>query len=170
MLVVLLLFKLFQQGWILFIVVTIANGFVYKKRGEQFIEQNPDLKPGYDLIFRYWMIWANVPWVIMGIGNITGLTNNVFDYFRPRTLNPAVLVFHSTILILYVLSIWWIYAKNGAEFLEQHPGLLKWKGINSGGYLTAREIRLFFPLMIFAGLTAMLFMWLMNIPDLQTVH
>ncbi|UAY50940.1 hypothetical protein [Ferruginibacter albus] len=152
---------IFKQTWIIFIMVTIANALTLKSKSKSYIAANPELEEGYEKLFKGIIFYGNIPWVIIGIGNLSGLTKSVFDFFAPRQMNPIVLIFHFSIVLLWTLSIKWIYFQNGAEFLERHPGLLKFQ--------TAKQIKLFFPLMLLGGIIAMIVMWVMNpsIPNFQ---
>ncbi len=154
---------LFKHFWIVLVAVTIANGLIFKFRAQQYIVADPGLKEGYDKLFKGWLLWGNIPWIIIGIGNLCGFTNSVFAYFRPRELNPMVLLFHVCIIVIYVLSVKWIYFRNGAEFLEQHPGFFN-KSFLSDSNITAKQIKIFFPLMLVGGIIGMVIMWVVDIP------
>ena len=160
MLVVILLMRvlleiLFLQTWVLFILVTVINAYIFKSRSQKYIATNPELEEGYKKMFKGLLYYGNVPWIIIGIGNLAGLTNSTFEYLAPRQLNPIVLVFHLAVIVLWVLSLKWIYFQNGAEFLEQHPGLLR-------PNQTARQIKIFFSLSILGAVIAMILMWVKN--------
>ena len=158
---------IFKQTWIIFIAVTTANGMILKYRSAKYIAQNPELKKGYDKYFKGWMIYGNIPWVIMMIGNLSGITNNTFEYFNPKAMNPMVLIFHFSIIVLWILSVRWIYFKNGAKFIESHPGLLQKSKFNGNTNVTAKQIKLFFPLMLLGGIAGMVMMWIMDFPTPQ---
>ncbi len=148
----------------MFIAVTIANSLILKFRSKKYITQNPSLKEGYDTYFKGFLIYGNIPWIIMAIGNLSGMTNNTFEYFNPKEMNPIVLVFHASIIVLWFLSIYWIYFNDGAKFIERHPGLIQKKGFSSTSNVTAKQVKLFFPLMLLGGGAGMVMMWIMNIP------
>jgi len=155
---------LFRHAWILFIAATVGNALFIRHRSKDLIAEDPGLAEGYQQIFKAILFYGNMPWVIMAVGMLSGLTNNVFDYFRPRDMNPAVLAFHAAVIILWVLFTRWIYLKGGAAFLERHPGVLVKRGFGSVTYLTAKEIKMFVPLMLLGGIAGVLMMWLVNIP------
>jgi len=102
----------------------------------------------------------------MGFGIISGLANGMFDYFNPKSMNSIVLVFHFSIIVLWVLSIWWIYFKQGAEFIEKHPGFIQVQSFGKRSNVTAKQIKLFYPLMLAGGIAGMVMMWVMDIPTL----
>lgn len=144
--------------WILFITITIVNGLVLKYRSRGYIARDPELAPGYEKLFRGWIFYGNIPWIIIAIGNLTGLTNNIFEYFQPRQMNPAVLIFHLSTIILWILLVKWIYFEKGAEFLERHPGLFRKSGFSNKD-LSAGKIKFFLPLMLLGGVVSMIIMW-----------
>ena len=156
---------LLKYPWVFFIAFTIINAFVAKQRAQQYIDQDPSLKKGYDDIFMVMVFIMNIPWVIIAIGSVTGLTKSMLDFFRPREMNPIVLAFHASIIIIWLLSIRWIYFKNGAEFLERHPGVIRKNGFGSqNGTTPAKQIKLFFALAIAGGIFGLTMMWFGHFP------
>ena len=155
---------IFKQAWIMFIAVTIANAFILKFRAKKYIDKNPDLRKGYENLFKGIMLFGNIPWIIIAIGNLSGMTKSIFDFFNPRALNPIVLIFHASIIILWTLSVRWIYFRNGAAFLESHPGLIGKHGFSGNSDVTAKQIKIFFPLMLLGGIVGMIMMWVTKGP------
>jgi hypothetical protein len=154
---------IFHYFWIAFIIVTAANAFIMRARSKKYIQQNPELEAGYSTMFRAIIIYGNIPWVIMGAGILLGLTKSIFSYFFPSQLNPIVLIFHASVIVIWVLSVRWIYFKGGAEMLESHPGLLRTN--LSGGNYTAKQIKFFFPIALIGGIAGMVMMWLIKVPE-----
>ncbi len=155
----------FDNFWLAFIVVTVLNAYIFKYRSRKYVAENPELESGYKKIFKAVLIYGNVPWIIMGIGNLTELTNSMLDFFRPRTLNPTVLVFHISIICLWILMARWVFFQNGAEFLAKHPGLIAFRGFgNSGDITSPATIKLFFILTLLGGAAGLTMMWVMDIP------
>lgn len=155
---------LFKHIWIFLIAVTIINGLVLKYRARKYIAQDPELATGYDQFVKGWLIFANIPWVIMMIGNLSGITQHAFEYFKPREMNPMVLLFHFAIIVLWFLSARWIYLKDGAAFIEKHPGLIRRSSWGSQKYATAKQIKLILPIMLLGGIVGMIMMWVKDMP------
>jgi hypothetical protein len=130
--------------WVAFTAITFFNAMWIRSNAQEYIARDPALKDGYDKMIKVYIILLNIPLIIIAIGSFTGITKSVFDYLRPKTLNPAVLVFHTYIIVLWVWSIFWIYFQNGAEFLERHPGLIRVSNFKTNIYPTAKQIKLFF--------------------------
>jgi hypothetical protein len=80
-------------------------------------------------------------------------------------MNPMVLVFHFSIIIIWILLIRFIFLKNGAKFLENHPGLIR---VNSFGNVnenpSENTIKLITIVGIIGGIIAMSMMWFVTIP------
>ena len=156
---------LYEDTWIMFIAVTVFNALILKFRSKKYISENPALEEGYDKYIKGILFYGNIPWVIIMIGNISGMTHSTFDYFNPRSMNPIVLIFHFSIIVLWILSVRWIYFRNGAEFIETHPGLFMESPFSGNTNLTSTQIKLFFPLVLLSGIVGMIMMWLIDIPS-----
>ncbi len=151
---------IFKHCWILFIVVTTINGFIFRKQVQDNIASNPELKPGYDKLIRGWFIFANIPWVVMGLGIVLGYTNSAWDYFRPALMNPMVLAFHGSVIIIWLLGTYWIFFNNGAEFLVSHPGFVRYRYFGrTGDVSSTMSIKLLWLVGIAGGIMGMVMMW-----------
>ena len=69
-----------------------------------------------------------------------------------------------SIIVLWVLSVRWIYFKKGAEFIETHPGLIKKSFLTGNTNVTAMQIKIFYPLMLLCGIGGLIMMWNMDVP------
>jgi hypothetical protein len=156
---------IFTYAWVAFIFVTVVNYFILRQTIQKHIDLNADLKTGYDNFFKSFLILGNIPWVIIGIGMLTGQTNSVFDFFHPKLLNPIVLTFHLYAIIVFILSIYWIYFKNGADFFTRHPGIIRFQGFGKSKDITSTmSIKLFFAIVILGGIAGLTMMWLIDFP------
>src|SRR5437899_12760233 len=50
---------------------------------------------------------STLPWIVMGLGQLTGSTSTVWDYFRPQDMNPFVLAFVGSVFALSVAMLYW---------------------------------------------------------------
>lgn len=156
---------IFNHSWILFIGYTCIMGLTLKARSKKYIEKNPDLEKGYDSYLKGLLFYANIPWFIMMIGSLSGLTQNVFEYAFLKAMNPMVVAFNASIIGLWIISARWIYLKNGAEFLERHPGLLKINGLNGFRHANAKQIKLFFPILPLSSIITICLMLTRDVPE-----
>ena len=57
-----------------------------------------------------------------------------------------------------------IYFKDGAEFMEKHPGLIIKKGFSvDAEKVTAKQIKIFFGLGLIGGIFGMVILWVRDI-------
>jgi hypothetical protein len=87
------------------------------------MEENPALEAGYRRLIRWWLIWANLPWLVMGAGIVFGGVPSILHYLSPVD-GPFVLAFYGTIGLQQISAFYWIFFRGGAEDLIDHPGLL----------------------------------------------
>jgi len=139
--------------WLIAIVMTFANAYILWSRSRAEVFLNPELKPGYDQLLKGYLIFLNLPWLVMGLGILVGGTETVFDYFDPGSGNPYVLAFHATLIILWALCIFWLYFSGGAEFLVRH------RGVMNVDIRSPLIIKLLFGLMLLGGVAAEIGMW-----------
>jgi hypothetical protein len=159
---------IFNYGWIFLISMTIINGLVFKYRSKKYISENPELADGYENLFRGWMLWGNIPWIIMAIGDLTKITHGTWEYINPRQLNPMVLLFHFSVIVIWVIGSKWIYLENGAEFIAKHPGLIRFHGFGKSTDITSSgTIKILWTLGIIAGIIGLISMWTINIPSVN---
>ncbi|OQA15814.1 MAG: hypothetical protein BWY64_02754 [bacterium ADurb.Bin363] len=116
---------IFKYFWIFIIIVNIINANSLKNKSRSYITLNPELEDGYNKIIKGFLIYANIPWIIMGTGILSGFTYTIFDYLTPDELNPFVFLFYTSIIIIWLYGFYWIYVRGGAEYLAKHPGLIR---------------------------------------------
>ena len=140
-----------KYGWIIFIIVWTANIFVIRKRAQESIDTNPELEKDYNDLLKG-MLLFNIPWIIMGAGILSGSVQGMNAYSLPRQFNGFVAAFHICLLLLLALAARWIYFKNGAKFLEEHPAIFT-KAISEA------QVKFYGGLMLLAAVSSQLFMW-----------
>lgn len=143
----------------MFFAVTVVNAVIFRIRSRSYIREKPELAAGYRQLFNGYLFWGNLPWLVMGIGIELGGVYSVFSYFRPRAENPFVLAWFGVVIALWILGFYWLFARHGAEFLAEHPGLFR--GIPQSPAM----IRCFYCLMVAMGVGALIFMFVADIPD-----
>jgi hypothetical protein len=148
----------FHRGWLMFVAVTCLNALILKIRSRRYVRERPELAIGYQQLVHGVLFWANLPWLVMGVGIELGGLPSIFSYFRPRDGNPFVQAWFGVVIGLWLLGFWWLFPRRGAEFLVEHPGLLR------GTPRIPNMIRLFYCLSILGGIFGLLFMWFSDIP------
>ena len=144
--------------WLMFIVVTFANAIIMKVRAKKLIKKNPDLKNGYDTIFKGIIVWGNIPWIVMGAGIIMGKVPSMFHFFNPQDGNPYVLAFFGSVVLIWLMGTYWLFLKNGAKMLVDHPGIFNYN------FSSPTMVKLFWILCLLGGIVGIVMMFIMPIP------
>ncbi|MGH9380057.1 MAG: hypothetical protein ACRD2Z_05545 [Thermoanaerobaculia bacterium] len=113
----------FRHFWIAFVVVTFVNGQGWWNRVQSRIRAQPDLEPGYRRLYRGYLFWTNLPWLVMGFGILSGQVPSMFDFLNPSGGNTFVVAWWGLLAALLCLGTYWIFFGGGAEMLERHPGV-----------------------------------------------
>ncbi len=123
-----------------------------------YISEDPELKDGYRKFFKALLIYPNIPWLIMGIGDMSGMPDS--DFFGFSTTQPLVLLFHASWIALTAVFIRWVYFKNGADFLARHPGMMLrlGPGFSVSHEVSAKEIKRMLPRVAFTLIGLLLVM------------
>jgi hypothetical protein len=114
---------IFRHAWILFLFATCVNAAAWWKRGQHQIAVNPHLEPGYRRLVRGWLVFGNIPWLVMGAGVLFGGLQSVFQFFNPRN-GPFVVAWYVSVVAVWILAAYWLFFRRGAEQLIEYPGLL----------------------------------------------
>ena len=119
------LFELISKYfWAAAITLTCVNILIYRSRSKKYIRQDPQLTETYKKLFRRFLLWMNIPWLVMGLGCTVGDVPSLWQYFRPKDGNPYVLAWFGSVIILWILGTYWLFLKNGAKIISEHPGAL----------------------------------------------
>jgi hypothetical protein len=122
------IFRLLSRWfWLVLIGVTCLNALDFRRRANQFIKARPELEPGYRTLTKGFLLWGNLPWIIMGAGIVFGAVPSVFSYFRPRDGNPFVLAFFFIVFLEWILGTYWLLFLGGAQMVVDYPGLTNFK-------------------------------------------
>ena len=148
------LFNFFDKWfWAIFILGTILNAAIFWNRARPRIAANPTLYDGYRSLFKGYLFWGILPWVVMGVGCVSGAVRSMFDYFRPRDGNPYVLAFFGVVILEWLLLANWLLVKGGAQKLVDHPGLANVQ------FKATRGVILYWALCQLGGIVGVLWMF-----------
>jgi hypothetical protein len=67
--------------WLIAIAITFANAYLLWSRSKVEVERHPELRAGYGRLLRGYLIFLNLPWLVMGLGILVGGAETVFDYY-----------------------------------------------------------------------------------------
>jgi hypothetical protein len=119
------LFLLFKYFWVAFILVTFVNGAIWWSRSKPHRIRDPALTESYRSLIRGFVIWGNIPWLVMGAGIVFGGVPSIFHYFDPKSPNPFIAAWFGSVFFLWIAGCYWLFARGGAEELIRHPGLIQ---------------------------------------------
>ena len=144
--------------WIFLLIGTVWNAYSLKRGARTLIAERPELGKGYEKLFKGYLFFGSLPWIVMGVGILSDSVHNFFDYLRPREGNPYVLAFHAVIIAIWALTVNWIYFGSGAEFLVKHPGLFNWN------FRSPTGVKIMTAISLAGGVVGMYLMWSINAP------
>ena len=151
--------------WSLAILITCINFFMFRKRAQMHIKNNPGLQNGYRALLKSYLLWMNIPWIVMGLGCTVGGVPSVLHYLRPRDGNPYVLAWFITVIFLWAAGTYWLFFSNGAETLARHPGAVELRyGLKRKDITNPLMIKALWLLCLAGGITGMVAIWSLDIP------
>lgn len=151
--------------WLIAIAVTCINWFSFKKRVQKHIAENQQLAEGYEALLKGYLVWMNIPWIVMGFGCTIGGVPSVLHYFRPRDGNPFVLAWFGSVFFLWIAGTFWLFFKNGAETLAKHPGAIEFRTGFKGKHISnPTMIKALWLLCLVCGIIGFVILWTKNIP------
>ena len=151
----------FKYFWVLAIACNVVNFFIFKARFKQYVQQRPELVDGYKKYFLGFLFWSSLPWIVMGVGIVIGGVPNVFSYFHPQDSNPFIRAWFGSLILMWLLGFYWLFARRGAEFLMSHPGLFN-HSLDS-----VTKIKGFYCLTLVGGAVGLYFMYNNHLPELK---
>ena len=129
--------------WVPMILVTLLNYGILSSRAQTMVQGDPVRQAGYAHLLKVYYFSSLLPFIVMGIGIVFGGVPTMFHFFRPQDGNPFVLAFFATSFMLWILGVYWVYFRGGAQTLARHPGVI-----------TKSENPLLIKLMVLFGLVA----------------
>ena len=104
-----------RHAWVIFVIINFVNAAIWWSRGRAEIAKNPALKWGYVRLIRGYLIYGNIPWLILG---------GAFEL--PRAFRgPLLIAFAVTVVGYWIAGLYWLAFRGGAEDLAAHPGILR---------------------------------------------
>jgi hypothetical protein len=93
---------------------------------------------------RNYLAWlwglSAIPWLVAGIGQVSGGLPDVWHLFRPQDGNPHAWAFYLSILAVYAVIVYWVLFRDGARIAEELQ-LLRYQTPGGGGAIKAAWIK-----------------------------
>ncbi len=152
-------FELFSRYfWLICIVTTGVSIAGFRNQAQERIQGDPALANGYDILARGYLTYANIPWIVMGLGMVFGHVPSLWYYFRPGDGNPWVLAWYASIFVVWMLGTYWLFLRGGAEFLRANLVVFDPRLSNPKG------VKRFWLACLAGGLAGMAIVWSMDMP------
>lgn len=142
-----------QNFWLVALLFTAINGIVYRQRFRAIAAQHPDGAAGYQQLLVGFVAVNVLVWGVMGLGSLVGGVPSVFEFFQPSLGNPWVILWHITLILLWIAGFVWLFVGTGAQFLVNHPAFFNFKPTS------AWQIRLWYLACVAGGVLAEILMW-----------
>jgi hypothetical protein len=155
-----------KHFWFLAVIVSVINWYIKKRAAQKYIKENPQLKEGYAILLRGYLIWPTIPWIVMGIGCTVGGVPSMMYYFRPQDANPYVLAWYGSWFVLLVLFGYWLFFKNGVETLNKHPGFINfsYRAKGKDKAISPAMLKVLWLLIFVVWMLSIALFWFMDFP------
>lgn len=142
--------------------------FSTPKEIRKMLEKDEGFKYEFYSLRRKLLIITIFPWLIMGVSILSGEVPSFWHYFRPQDGNPFVLLFFTSVITIWIITLYWTFFRNGAEIITKFK-LLSFYVFGEKRTLTSSQVKLFLVLGIFGGIMGIIFMLVFNypIPDIM---
>src|SRR5664280_82507 len=144
--------------WLFFEFAICANAIWFRVRAREHTKEHPELAEGYAALIRGWLLWGSLPWLVMAAGLEFGRVPSIWHYFRPRDDNPYVLAWYVCVVLLWILGLYWVFKRGGAEMMAGHSRI--WRGDLS----SPAKVKLACLLCVAAGVVAFILLLVMDVP------
>ena len=106
--------------WAIGLIFAAWEHYTWTTKKSQVVSKEPELARSYDRVMWGNTVFYSLPWLVMGIGILSGHVGTVFDFMRPRSGNGFVLAFYFVITVSILLLSVWVWAFGGALYLSPY--------------------------------------------------
>jgi hypothetical protein len=111
-----------RHAWLLFVLVTCVQAVIWWHRAQSRIVVDPRLDQGFRIFIRIWLVYANLPWLLLGIGVLCGAVPARMHALNEHT-GPIAALAYVTVVLLWVALFEGLFFQGGAETLLAYPGI-----------------------------------------------
>jgi hypothetical protein len=128
--------------WLICIVISTYQYYAAGRRVDAEEHLSESMKIERARYVQLFISASALPWIVMGLGQLTGSTSTVWDYFRPQDMNAFVLGFVGSVFALSFALLYWVFFMDGARKAVQLK-LMHAYGLSGPASLTERQVKLF---------------------------
>jgi hypothetical protein len=117
---------------ILFFMVVCLNAFLLKLKVKGYIQKDPSLENGYNLLIAGVITAYSLPFMALLIALIFGKYNTFGDVVDDMMINmltpdrnPLMLIFLAIEFVEFALFLFWVGFLGGEAFIAKHPGVIR---------------------------------------------
>lgn len=140
--------------WLLVIAVIVFDALLLKLTTLKLVRENPELARSYSRFIRAFVTWPNLPWVVMGIGILSGRTPTFWNYFIRIREQPFVLLWWASDFLTLAVITYWVFFRGGAELC------VKLSGAGAGAVTVIKVVT---PALLVATILVFLFLYSANL-------
>src|SRR5690349_2572824 len=108
-----------QYFWVVCLAMSAFNYFAARRQAAASSAFNVSQNEEAARYFRWFSLAAAAPWIVMGLGQLSGFTPTVWYYFRPQDLNPFVIAWLACIFLLALIYAVWVLLLGGARKVHE---------------------------------------------------
>ena len=118
-------YELFYSNiwWVLLIALAIGL-FVFRRYMLDMVEDRPELRRDYDLLFPKLSFLLTFPWPLMGAGILTGIAKVEYFIF-PTFRNVYATLWQLLVYGAFFLAVKWVFTGNNAEKIANFGPAIK---------------------------------------------
>ena len=113
------LFPLLSRYFWLVCLATSFINYLLARRRMRAATTDPRAVEEGEQYMRRFALAAALPWALMGLGQMSGITPTIWYYFRPQDLNPFVTAWFACIFVASVIHAGWVLSMDGAEKIRR---------------------------------------------------
>lgn len=110
---------IFRHIWIMFVLVTLVNVLFFYLAAKFRFSKKPDLLATANRLLLGAAFWANLPWLLMGLGIETGQVSDMIQFFHAASTNPYVRLWFWMMAALFALGTVWMFWWGGGESVSK---------------------------------------------------
>lgn len=110
----------FRYSWIILIAFVVASAIFWRIEAKDRIAADPTLRQPLNRLYVGFVFWLSLPFLVMGLGIVTGNVDSVFYYLQLDTDNLYVISFVVILFVEDALFIFWVFFRHGDQRLALH--------------------------------------------------
>ena len=116
---------LLRYFWLAVIFFILGLAIFWRLEANDRIVSDPSLKKPLNRLYSGFAFWTSLPFLLMGLGILTGNVESVFHYLVLGTDKSFVIASQVFLFALDVLFIYWVFFRDGDQLIALHTELVQ---------------------------------------------